>query len=283
DTSMVPTWMLARFARERVTVALSGDGGDELFAGYDTYVADGLRRNLAWLPAGALGGLGAVARAVVPPRRGKVTWDFKLRRFLDFAARPEAIAHADWRRVFVPAEIAGLLRPAWRRAADADVHAQTRRAAEDARGLHWLDRLGYVDIRTWLPDDILVKVDRATMAHGLEARAPFLDHHLAEFAAGLAPELKMAGLARKRVLKESQRARLPAATLGRRKAGFNAPVADWIEAWGGALAPARLAGEIFEPRAIEDLIAAHRSGATDNGHKLFALANFALWRERFGV
>ncbi|MCM0020504.1 MAG: asparagine synthase (glutamine-hydrolyzing) [Tagaea sp.] len=283
DTSMVPTWMLARFARESVTVALSGDGGDELFGGYDTYVADGLRRNLAWLPAGALGAMGTLARAVLPARRGKVTWDFKLRRFLDFAARPEAIAHADWRRVLAPAEIAPLLRPAWRRVADVDVYVDTRRAAEDARDLHWLDRLGYVDIRTWMPDDILVKVDRATMAHGLEARAPFLDHRLAEFAAGLAPELKMAGLARKRVLKRSQRARLPAATLDRRKAGFNAPVADWIEGWSGALDAPRLAGEIFEPRAIESLVAAHRSGAADNGHKLFALANFALWRERFGV
>jgi asparagine synthase (glutamine-hydrolysing) len=283
DTSMVPTWMLARFARERVTVALSGDGGDELFGGYDTYVADGLRRNLAWLPAGMLGGMGALARTFLPARRGKVTWDFKLRRFLDFAARPEAIAHADWRRIFAPAEIAALLRPAWRRVADADVYAETRRAADDARDLHWLDRLGYVDVRTWMPDDILVKVDRATMAHGLEARAPFLDHRLAEFAAGLAPELKMAGLARKRVLKRSQRARLPEATLARRKAGFNAPVADWIEGWSGSLDPIRLAGTHFEPRAIENLIAAHRAGAADNGHKLFALANFALWRERFGV
>jgi asparagine synthase (glutamine-hydrolysing) len=280
---MVPTWMLARFARERVTVALSGDGGDELFGGYDTYVADGLRRNLAWLPAGTIGGMGALVRAVLPQRRGKVTWDFKLRRFLDFAARPEAIAHADWRRVFAPAEIASLLRPAWRRVADCDVYADARRVADEAVDLHWLDRLSYVDTRTWLPDDILVKVDRATMAHGLEARAPFLDHRLAEFAAGLAPELKMAGLARKRVLKASQRARLPAATLDRRKAGFNAPVADWIESWSGALALARLAGEIFEPQAVENLIAAHRAGAADNGHKLFALANFALWRGRFGV
>jgi asparagine synthase (glutamine-hydrolysing) len=283
DTSMVPTWMLARFARERVTVVLSGDGGDELFAGYDTYVADRLRRNLAWLPSGALGGLGAFARAVLPQRRGKVTWDFKLRRFLDFAGRPEAIAHADWRRIFSPDEIAALLRPAWRRVADCDVYADARRAADAARDLHWLDRLAYIDIRTWLPDDILVKVDRATMAHGLEARAPFLDHRLAEFAAGLAPELKMAGMARKRVLKTSQRARLPSATLDRRKAGFNAPVAHWMEAWSGALVPTRLAGEIFEPQAIENLIAAHCAGVADNGHKLFALANFALWRERFGV
>jgi asparagine synthase (glutamine-hydrolysing) len=283
DTSMVPTWMLARFARERVTVALSGDGGDELFAGYDTYLADGLRRTVAWLPGGMLAGAGALAGALLPARRGKVTWDFKVQRFLDFAARPEAIAHADWRRVFAPAEVAALLRPAWRRAADVDVYADARRAADEARDLHWLDRVGYIDVRTWLPDDILVKVDRATMAHGLEARAPFLDHRLAEFAAGLAPELKMAGLARKRVLKRSQTARLPAATLARRKAGFGAPVADWIETWSGALDAGRLAGQFFEPAAIRGLIEAHRAGAADNGHKLFALANFALWRERIGV
>ncbi len=283
DTSMVPTWMLARFARERVTVALSGDAGDELFAGYDTYVADGLRRMVAWLPGGVLGGASALAGALLPARRGKVTWDFKIRRFLDYAARPAEIAHVDWRRIFAPAEIAGLLRPAWRRVADADVYADARRAAQEARDLHWIDRMGYIDIRTWLPDDILVKVDRATMAHGLEARAPFLDHRLAEFAAGLAPALKMAGTARKIVLKESQRARLPAATLARRKAGFNAPVADWIENWTGALSPEALAGEHFEPAAIAALAADHRAGRADNGHKLFALANFALWRERFGV
>jgi len=283
DTSMVPTWMLARFARERVTVALSGDAGDELFAGYDTYLADRLRASIAWLPGGVLGGASTIAGALLPARRGKVTWDFKIRRFLEFAAAPEEIAHVDWRRIFAPAEIAGLLRPAWRRAADADVYADARRAAHEARDLHWLDRMGYIDIRTWLPDDILVKVDRATMAHALEARAPFLDHRLAEFAAGLAPELKMAGTARKIVLKESQRDRLPAATLARRKAGFNAPVADWIEKWTGALAPEALAGEHFEPAAIAALVADHRQGRADNGHKLFALANFALWRERFGV
>jgi asparagine synthase (glutamine-hydrolysing) len=283
DTSMVATWILARFARERVTVALSGDGGDELFAGYETYAADALRRSLAIFPGAVLNGAAALVGAFAPVKRGKVTWDFKARRFFEYASGSAIDAHVDWRRIFADAEIAALLRPAWRHVLDVDARAQARAAYQEAKGLHWIDRMGYVDVRTWLPDDILVKVDRATMAHGLEARAPFLDRRLAEFAAGLAPELKMKGLARKRVLKRSQRTRLPAATIARRKAGFNAPVGAWAMGWAATLDPIGLAGDVFEPKAVAALIADHVEQRADNGHKLFALSNFALWRQRLGV
>jgi asparagine synthase (glutamine-hydrolysing) len=286
DTSMIPMWYLARFAGRHVRVALSGDAGDELFAGYETYAADGLRRLLQPLPRSVLDGASALVQALLPSRPGKVTLDFKIRQFLRYAGSDEADAHLGWRRLFSADEIAGLLRPAYASVASIDPNAQGRAIARECADMHWIDRMGYLDVRTWLPDDILVKVDRATMAHGLEARAPFLDHRLAEFAAGLPPEMKMSGGAKKRVLKRSQQGRLPERTLARRKAGFNAPVAIWLRTWregGRLLDPHFLAGELFEPKPIASLCEDHFAGRRDNGHKLFALMNFALWRERFRV
>jgi asparagine synthase (glutamine-hydrolysing) len=286
DSSMLPTYALARFARERVTVALSGDGGDELFAGYDTYVADRLRSALGWLPTVADGPLASALRIFCRPTLGKVAWDEKLGRFLAARGEDFVSAHMGWRRIFSTAEKRALLRPDWRHAAEFDATDRARMAEAEVAGAHELDRAMHIDISTWLPDGILTKVDRATMAWSLEARAPFLDHRLMEYAARLPVEMKMRGFERKRVLKLSQAGRIPPETLVRKKAGFGSPVSQWIRQWRGHPVfgdSRRLAGDFFEPETVDGLWKAHLDGRADNGLKIFGLIAFRAWAERFGL
>src|SRR5262249_34035568 len=152
---------------------------------------------------------------------------------------------------------------------------------------HFLDQALYVDTKTWLCDDVLVKVDRMTMAHGLEARAPFLDHRIMEFAASLPPEWKLHGFRGKHPLKRSQPRTLPAEVIARAKRGFNAPIPRWfngpLEAIGRRAFVDGALGEWFEPPAVERLWTEHRSGRADHGLALFALTGLGLWRARVGA
>jgi asparagine synthase (glutamine-hydrolysing) len=163
----------------------------------------------------------------------------------------------------------------------ADPFADFQKYRAEVADCHFLDQTLYVDFKTWLVDDILVKVDRATMAHSLEARAPFLDHRLVEFAASLPPEWKLKGLRKKHLLKASQRCRLPRRIVERRKHGFNAPVSDWFS--GGLMELARSVtsdgalGEWFDQREIDCLWQDHCGKRADNGLKLFGLTCFGLW------
>jgi asparagine synthase (glutamine-hydrolysing) len=288
DTSFLPTWALARFARESVTVALSGDGGDECFAGYETYVADRLQRRLRPVPARLRRAAARAANAVLPVTFGKVSFDYKARQFLAAAGMDERRAHWHWRNIFGAEDLARLLRPEWREVVlEADAFDRFDRHFDAVADCHWLDRCSYVDLKTWLPDDILVKVDRATMAHSLESRAPFLDHRLVEAAAALPPSWKLHGRSKKHVLKLSQVGRLPDSVLNRPKRGFNAPISHWFH---GALLPMarrvladeRL-GTWFERPAVEALLDDHIALRRDNGLRILSLTCFALWlRHVFG-
>jgi asparagine synthase (glutamine-hydrolysing) len=281
DTSAIPMYFLARFARKHVTVCLSGDGADEILAGYPTHAADRLHRALRVVPR-PLRALLARAADALPVTHRKVSLDYKARQFLRGAALPFARAHAFWRTIFTEEEKHALVRPERR----AEVMAEDPAARflphfETVAGAHYLDQAAYVDLQTWLPDDILVKVDRATMAHGLEARPPFLDHRLVEFAASLPVACKMRGLRGKRVLRRAQRGRLPAGVLRRRKQGFNAPVSAWLL---GPLRPlaeealrAPALREWIDPAAVDRLWRAHEGFAADNGLKLYGLTCLGLW------
>jgi len=285
DSSVVPTYYLARFARRHVTVALSGDGGDECFAGYETYVADRLHRALRWLPGPVVGGVSRAADALLPVSLSKVSLDYKIRHFLAGLQLPFPRAHASWRNIFSTHERDSLMQPHWRdalvRERDADPFLEFERHFREVSDMHYLDQGSYVDIKTWLPDDILVKVDRATMAHSLEARAPLLDHRLVEFAARLPPEWKLRGFSKKHLLRLSQRQRVPAWVLNRKKQGFNAPVTQWLmgplrELARDALSSRDMA-EWFRPQAMETLWKEQDAGRRDNGLKLFGLLTVALW------
>jgi asparagine synthase (glutamine-hydrolysing) len=284
DTSAMPTWFLAQFARQRVTVALSGDGGDEAFAGYETYVADTIHRVGSRLPRMLQAMIAKASDFTLPVSFGKVPLNYKVRAFLAGLPLPADRAHFSWRTIFTNAESAELLIPDARRTrngANMEAYSEFESHLDEVKDLHPLDRALYVDIKTWLPDDILVKVDRATMAHSLEARAPFLDPKIMEFAASLPPQFKLRGFEKKHLLKRSQVGTVPTRTLSRRKLGFNAPISRWIA---GPMLP--VAREIlydpslatwFRRSKIESLLDEHVAMKRDNGYRLFGLICFGLW------
>jgi asparagine synthase (glutamine-hydrolysing) len=280
DTSAIPMYYLAQFARESVTVCLSGDGGDENFAGYQTYRADALHRAMRWIPSILTRPLARAVDSLAPVTLDKVSFDFRLRQFLRGQPLTPERAHYAWRQIFDESGKSRLLRPEAR--ADvlaADPFDAFARHYAAVRDLAPLDQSLYVDIKTWLAGDILVKVDRMTMAHALESRAPFLDHRVMEFAAALPPNLKLRGRDTKHLLKASQRRHLPASIVMRRKEGFNAPVSHWFAGPLYDLGRAATSGlgDWFDPAAIERLWTEHKHRRRDHGLKLFGLVCLGLW------
>ncbi|HAD88180.1 MAG TPA: asparagine synthase (glutamine-hydrolyzing) [Rhodospirillaceae bacterium] len=281
DSSFFPTYYLAQFARRSVTVALSGDGGDELFAGYETYAADRYRAAVGRLPRRAFSLAARTFGALLPVSFDKVSLDYKIRKFLRGAHLDADSAHYFWRTIFEPDEKRSLLRR--------DRHSEIREDGKAAFLAHAaavaecapLDRAMYVDIKTWLVDDILLKLDRTTMAHSLEARTPLLDYRVVEFAASLPLGLKMKGLNKKYLLKESQRGRIPDQVLTRKKRGFGAPFSYSIQgelhdfAMDATHDP--VLDDWFEQGSIDKLWAAHLSKREDNGLKLLGIMNFSIW------
>lgn len=283
DTSLLPTYHLCALARRHVTVCLSGDGGDELFAGYETYLADRLHRLIRRVPGPVVGLLQGLVKALVPVSFGKVSLDYKLRQFLAGHHLDSPQAHYSWRTLFAPEELARLLRPERAAAAAVDPYQRVKPWFEQVRDCHYLDQAAYVDIKTWLVDDILVKLDRASMAHGLEARAPFLDYRLVEFSAALPVDLKLRGFQKKYILQRLHGRYFPADLRARRKLGFNAPVAPWFAGEKRAAiraftqTPALL--DWVAGAEVDRLWAEHLSGSRDNGFRLFALACLGAWLE----
>jgi asparagine synthase (glutamine-hydrolysing) len=283
DTSVIPMFFLSAFARRYVTVCLSGDGGDENFAGYDTYVADHLKRTTRWIPQPVVRGIAAMASLAFPVRFSKVGMGERVRRYAAGQALSPRRAHCTWRQILSDGEKARLVRPEFREiVVSRDPFDRFERHYDAVADLDDLDQALYVDMKTWLADDILAKVDRMTMAHSLESRAPFLDHRLVEFAASLPAAWKLNGWRTKHILKESQRRRLPARTVARAKRGFNAPVSHWmngpLEAVGREAFSAGRLREWFDPKTVDTLWAEHRGGRADHGLALFELTCLGLWR-----
>jgi asparagine synthase (glutamine-hydrolysing) len=280
DNSLFPMFALSRFARQQITVVLSGDGGDELFGGYETYVADKIHRATSVVPAviwrACLAGLDRL-----PASWAKVGLQFKMKQFARAQGQDDISAHFGWRRIFSPQEIRALVKPEYAAALlEADPVDEFRRLHAEAKDFALLDRMSYVDINTWLVDDILVKLDRTTMAFGLEARAPFLDYRVVEFAARLPPSLKLKGFTKKYLLRQAMKKHLPPSLIKRPKRGFNAPVAAWLEPGNGLfshLSVDDLAGEYFRADAIADLLGRHRSRREDASFKLMVLCALAMW------
>jgi asparagine synthase (glutamine-hydrolysing) len=288
DASAIPTYYLSQLTRRHVTVALGGDGGDELFAGYATYQADALARLYARLPAALTRRLipGLVQR--LPVSEGKVSLDFKARRFVANALEEPGRRHYAWKAFFddqlkrdvlgddVLAELDGGLDafPVYRRRYDEVAHHDP------------LNRFLYADTKVSLADDILVKVDRMSMAHSLEVRVPLLDHRVVEFAFGLPGPLKMPGLALKHLLKRTMRGIVPDTVLRKRKAGFSVPLPAWLKRdlkplVDEYLAPARVQREgFFRPSTVSRLVRDHMAGRADYSRNIWALLMFGLWLER---
>jgi asparagine synthase (glutamine-hydrolysing) len=281
DPSVLPTYLLSRFAQRSVKVALGGDGADELFAGYPTFAAHRLAdlyRLPSWLHRRVMQLAG-----LLPVSTDNLSPEFKLKRFLRGALeRPElrdqlwlgALSHAELRQLLVAPP---LIDPLARLVSGSGA---TPAAAADRLTLQYL--------RYYLEGDILPKVDRASMATSLEVRAPFLDFRLVEFALSIPRELNLRGLDGKRVLKRALQGTLPQSILRRPKKGFGIPISLWLKRefrWllDELLEPGRLRAQgIFEPAVVASLIADHLAGRSDNRKPLWTLLMFQLWYENYG-
>ncbi len=293
DASFLPTLLLSRFTRRHVKVALSGDGGDELFAGYDPFLAHRPAALLARAPR-ALIGLLARAAGVLPSAAGNMSLDFRVKQFLRGAYARPALRHASWLAAWLPGELSSLLVPELRPLADeAHVFAAVLGDVHRARALGVRpgsidEALRFYTLR-YLTDDILVKADRASMAASLELRAPFLDTQVVEFAARLPWELKLGVTGTKLVLKQALAGLVPAEVLRRPKKGFGIPVAAWLR---GPLrplledlcSPSNLAQTgLFEPAAVQAALQRHLRGEADLRKPLWTLLMFLLWSRRWGA
>src|SRR3954451_5802734 len=277
DSSALPTYLVSQLAAEHVKVALSGEGGDELFGGYYTYAAD--------LFADRLAPFARLARPLVealPASTRKASLDYKAKRFVRAAHLPPLERHHGWKEIFSPqarAELTG------RRAAFDPVDVYRARYAE-TEGHEVLTRLQDVDFGIYLVDDLLVKTDRASMAHSLEARVPSLDPLVTSLAYSTQTCLKVRGLTKKVLLRKAAEPLLPAEVVHGRKRGFSIPAAAWLR---GELAPfarSTLSRETlqrqgyFEPTVVHRLIDEHAAGAEDRSRQLWGLLAFTLWHER---
>lgn len=230
DTSLVPMMTLARFARSKVTVALSGDGADEIFGGYVTYRADAFAAGYRKLPYAIKTYLAAASRTIPVSLNRKVGFDYRLRQFFDGARHDERKSHYSWRLMYSPEERTQILGAKYKDLIHgSDPFNAFKEYYGDVEGLHSIDRHLYVDAKTWLADDILVKLDRSTMYYGLEARCPFLDNDLVEYAAAIPASMKIKGYKLKYMLKKAMSNFLPESVIKRKKSGFNAPVRNWVK------------------------------------------------------
>ncbi len=280
DSSAVPTYHVSRLARRHVTVALSGDGGDESFCGYRRYLFD-LAENRArsWLPHRAWRGLAALA-----PKGDWLPRPLRWRRTLQNLAGAPDLAYARSVSASLPEEVFAVLRRE-HHAAAGDPLGPVLDAYRAGDGRDPLQRAVAADFATWLPGDILVKVDRASMATALEVRAPFLDHVLVEHAASIPTAHKLAGGGTKALLRRALSGRLDPAALARPKQGFSVPLRRWLQgpvgdAMANELTGAQL-GEWIDPAVGHTLLRQHRQGLRDHGELLFALLVFGRFLRRW--
>jgi asparagine synthase (glutamine-hydrolysing) len=284
DPSMIPTYYLCQLARSQVTVALSGDGGDELFAGYLSYKADKIARYYRYLPRTFTARLAPAMLRFLPTSRRRASFDFKARRFVENALEDPARSHYLWRVVFRENHKARLLHPEiYAELFDSyDTHERHEMAG---RSFDELTRRQYTDVNVYLVDDVLTKIDRLSMAHSLEARVPLLATSLMEFAFSLPSSAKMPGYQPKRLLREAMRRLLPASTFAMGKKGFNAPLPRWLTGQLRPLVDEYLSPEVlrrqgyFQPDEVARWVRRHMDGTAEHGRELWILLMFNLWVE----
>jgi asparagine synthase (glutamine-hydrolysing) len=277
DSSALPTYLVSQLAAEDVKVALSGEGGDELFGGYYTYAAD--------LLAARVGGLVRVARPFVerlPSSDAKASFDYRAKRFVRAAHLPPLERHHGWKEIFsseARAELTG------RRGSFDPVDVLRARYSE-TEGAPELARLQDIDFGIYLVDDLLVKTDRASMAHSLEARVPYLDTAITNLALALPTRHKVRGLQKKVLLRKAAEPLLPRSIVHGRKRGFSIPAAAWLRGELEPFARETLSAErlqrqgFFHPAAVQRVIDDHVSRREDLSRQLWGLLAFTLWHER---
>ncbi len=278
DSSALPTYLVSELASREVKVCLSGEGGDELFGGYYTYAAD--------LLAPRLGPLARIARPLaelLPSSNARVSFDYKAKRFTRAAHLPPLERHHGWKEIFSPAFRAELRSGRAGAGADFDPVDLYRARFDETGGAELLARLQDVDLGIPLVDDLLVKTDRSSMAHSLEARVPFLDTIVAGFALALPRRLKVSGLNKKILLRRAAEPLLPREVVHGRKRGFSIPAAAWLRGELEPLARDVLSPEtlrrqgFFAPEVATRLLDRHLARKEDLSRQLWGLIAFTLW------
>ena len=287
DPSLVPTYLLSRFTRKHVTVALGGDGGDELFAGYPMYRGHRWAENYLKVPQALRTGIFEPLVGLLPVKTKNLSLDYKATRFVSGTKYDRVARHHIWFGSFNPAEQEMLLTPEVLRNTDADIYQQARAMLAECDSSDVVEQMQSLDTRLYLAEDILTKVDRASMAVSLEVRAPFLDHRVAEFAASLPANYKLRGSKTKYILKRAIEGSLPPFVTRRGKKGFGVPVAEWLKQKLRPLARDLLSPErvrragVFNPEYVTKLQDEHERGVANHRKLLWTLLMFELWHESF--
>jgi asparagine synthase (glutamine-hydrolysing) len=281
DSSALPTFAVSRLTRAHVKVALSGEGGDELFGGYHTYAADLLAPRLA--------GAARLARPLVerlPSSSRRVSLDYRARRFVRAAQLPPLERHHGWKEILSPELRAQLLAPLHDGRAPRDPVDRLRARYAETAGAEPLARLQDADLAPYLSDDLLTKTDRMSMAHSVEVRVPFLDPVVAELALALPTSAKVRGLAKKRLLRSVASTLLPRQIARGAKRGFSIPMAAWLRREllpmaRDVLAPDALRrGGVLEPAPVTRLLDEHVARRDDHSRALWGMLCFVLWQEQ---
>jgi len=287
DPSLVPTYLLSRFTRKHVTVALGGDGGDELFAGYPMYAGLRWAEFYKRVPSALRTSVVEPLVKMLPVKTKNLSFDYKALRFVSGAKYDAVARHHVWFGSFTPEEQTELLTADTLAASDSDIYAQARQFADECDSADLVTRMQSVDTRLYLAEDILTKVDRASMAVSLEVRAPFLDPRVAEYVASLPCNYKLRGQKTKYILKKAVKEMLPPFVTKRGKKGFGVPVAEWLKVKLRPLARDLLSPErvrragVFNPNYVARLQDEHERGVANHRKLLWTLLMFELWHESF--
>jgi asparagine synthase (glutamine-hydrolysing) len=289
DPAILPTHLMSCFARKEIKVAFSGEGSDELFGGYPTYLGAKLAAYYLHLPRFLRRQFFERLARHLPVSTGAVPGGLFLRRFFAQAERNPPERHLIWFGMFAPAELDQLFSPGWPgpKPASAGIFAPLERVLE---GAHFDDVVAetlFLDFRLYLEDNLLVKTDRASMACSLELRTPYLDHRLIEYAAALPASLRVRGFELKSLMKKAVEKWLPRSIVYRQKRGFSVPIAQWMRREWRPLVDSTLAAEklkrqgVFDAAFVRRLLDEHWAGRADHRKTLWTLFTFQLWFDRW--
>jgi asparagine synthase (glutamine-hydrolysing) len=284
DAGALPVWFLSKLSKTRTTVSLSGEGADEIFAGYLTHRANQLAHSMRWLPRTAIR-LGLNGLRHWPVSDEKIGFEYKATRFLEGSLMTPDRAHVHWNGTFSDAEKHRLLE----HRIPGALHRTLRELRSLIRTNDDLTPYLWFDQKYFLPDDILTKTDRMSMAHSLEVRPPFLDHRIVEFSASLPSSLKIRGARQKVLLKELMKGKLPASILNRKKIGFDIPAHDWLRGpLHSLLVDTLTAGAseytgLFRPGAINSYVQQHLERRANVGYHLWGLMVLFLWMKKWRI
>lgn len=287
DPSLVPTYLLSRFTRKHVTVALGGDGGDEIFAGYPMYFGHRMASAYLRVPQFIRRTLIEPAVNSLPVKTKNLSFDYRARRFIAASHYDEVARHHVWFGSFTPADQELLLSDEVLQHSDGDIYRHAREIFADCDSSDLTEQAQCLDTQLYLAEGILTKVDRASMAVSLEVRAPYLDPRVAEFAASLPSRYKLHGYTSKYILKRAAKGLVPPFVWRRGKKGFGVPIAKWLKnelrpLTRDLLSPDRVRRSgLFDADYVTRLVDEHERGVADHRKLLWTLLSFELWRESF--